>query len=160
MSFARLDEVFQKALQEETTKVVDPEPLGLGTVSSMQRCNEGSSASCNDVSHLPRIVSARVGVARDLNRWQQALHHSRPHADDVLTLAGRSEEKADAWNSAGLVALSQGDAAVLLLAGGQGTRLGTSAPKVWPPPTFLPPPAVMAQARPAAFSTLYSWRPQ
>lgn len=53
-------------------------------------------------------------------------------ADNVLTLAGRSDEKADAWNRAGLIALSQGDAAILLLAGGQGTRLGTSDPKVAP----------------------------
>eukprot|EP00892_Ulva_mutabilis_P003339 jgi/Ulvmu1/1377/UM011_0105.1 len=78
VSFGRLDELFQQALQDETMQAADPEPLGL---------------------------------------------------DDVLTLAGRSEDKADAWNSAGLVALSQGDAAVLVLAGGQGTRLGTSDPK-------------------------------
>ena len=51
-------------------------------------------------------------------------------ADDVLTVVNRPVEKADAWNTEGLKMLSQGQVGVLLLAGGQGTRLGSTAPNV------------------------------
>lgn len=58
----------------------------------------------------------------------QTLQPAQP-VDDVLALAGRSSEDSQRWYNAGLDEIAQGKVAILLLAGGQGTRLGSYAPK-------------------------------
>jgi UDP-N-acetylglucosamine/UDP-N-acetylgalactosamine diphosphorylase len=49
--------------------------------------------------------------------------------DDVTTLKSATDEQREAWRCSGLKLIAEGKLAVLLLAGGQGTRLGSSAPK-------------------------------
>ena len=51
-----------------------------------------------------------------------------PPDDAVLTLQGSAAELA-AWEAAGWALMAAGKVGVILLAGGQGTRLGSSAPK-------------------------------
>lgn len=53
---------------------------------------------------------------------------SPPPADQSGSVIGHDDQAA-AWNDTGLAAVREGKVAVVLMAGGQGTRLGSSAPK-------------------------------
>lgn len=57
------------------------------------------------------------------------IEHEPLPAESCASTLDASPEQLGEWYKAGLKAISEGKVAVLLMAGGQGTRLGSSAPK-------------------------------
>ena len=81
-----------------------------------------------DIAYVKTIFESAVQQLKQDQEKKDELMEALP--DDVFArLSDTSEREIESWYNEGLKQVSEGNVAVLLLAGGQGTRLGVSYPK-------------------------------
>ncbi|KAH7277566.1 hypothetical protein KP509_39G057300 [Ceratopteris richardii] len=94
--------------------------------SSLEDGYDTSDLALNlDLPRIDRIIKQSL-YAQDLRPVSNL--EPVPEAS-ISTMENRSSEQREKWWNSGLKAIADGKLAVLLLAGGQGTRLGSSDPK-------------------------------
>ncbi|KAJ3564551.1 hypothetical protein NP233_g8230 [Leucocoprinus birnbaumii] len=82
-----------------------------------------------DIERVNRIYTRATKEEAALKDPQAQSEVIEPLPKDATDTVVGDPEKVQEWRSTGLDAISRGHVGVLLLAGGQGTRLGSSAPK-------------------------------
>ncbi|KAI8145172.1 nucleotide-diphospho-sugar transferase [Fennellomyces sp. T-0311] len=81
-----------------------------------------------DVERVNQIYTKAIAGAEAASEGQEA--SVEPLPEDVFdSVISASPETIKEWETLGLSQIAQGKVAVILMAGGQGTRLGSSAPK-------------------------------
>lgn len=81
-----------------------------------------------DIERVNRIYKKAISAEKELAE-QAGREVIEPLPEDAAGSAIGGTENEKKWRSIGLRAVAKGEVGVLLMAGGQGTRLGSSAPK-------------------------------
>lgn len=120
---ADLKSKYAKAGQEHVFKFWD-------TLSPSEQSTFFSQLSSIDPEHVNKIAKKALSAAAaaDSSTTQEKIEPPSEEASASL-LSGAGKAKEAEWRKIGLEAIAKGQVAILLMAGGQGTRLGSSAPK-------------------------------
>jgi UDP-N-acetylglucosamine/UDP-N-acetylgalactosamine diphosphorylase len=96
-------------------------------LSEPDRATLAAQLEALDIDRINRIYNKAVSAEQSASAAEAGSIEPLPQgASDKVT--PRSEKEAE-WLATGLAAIARGEVGVLLMAGGQGTRLGSSAPK-------------------------------
>jgi len=82
-----------------------------------------------DIERVNRIYNKAVSSEKDASDPNIKTDLIEPLPEGASDTAFGDSDKEKGWRNTGLNAIARGEVGVLLMAGGQGTRLGSSAPK-------------------------------
>lgn len=82
-----------------------------------------------DIERVNRIYKKAVSAEKEASDPNIKADPVEPLPEGALDSAFGDSDKEKKWRSTGLQAIARGEVGVLLMAGGQGSRLGSSAPK-------------------------------
>lgn len=97
-------------------------------LSQVQRASLAAQLDALDIERVNRIYDKAVASESEAAQSSTHLDPIEPLPKDASDSAG-TPDKDEEWRNIGLDAIARGQVGVLLMAGGQGTRLGSSAPK-------------------------------
>ncbi|KAF7972589.1 hypothetical protein HWV62_17388 [Athelia sp. TMB] len=99
------------------------------TLNESQRAALGAQLEALDIERVNRIYKKAVSAEKELSDPTIKSNPVEPLPEGTVDFAlGDSSGEAE-WRATGLQAMARGEVGVLLMAGGQGTRLGSSDPK-------------------------------
>ena len=104
------------------------------TLSESQQSELVSQLDALDIERVNRIYSKAISSEKEASNPNPNPNATQSDSIEPLPKSASESvvsntEKTKEWRQIGLSAITRGEVAVLLMAGGQGTRLGSSAPK-------------------------------
>ena len=94
-------------------------------LSETERATLAAQLEALDIERINRIYKKAISAEQGASTSGEVIEPLPQDASDVTQHPQRAAE----WRATGLAAIARGEVGVLLMAGGQGTRLGSSAPK-------------------------------
>jgi UDP-N-acetylglucosamine/UDP-N-acetylgalactosamine diphosphorylase len=93
-------------------------------LSEPERSSLANQLNALDIERVNRIYNKAISAEANISRSEDIEPLPKSATDSIA-----DKVKVKEWNRLGIDAISRGEVGVLLMAGGQGTRLGSSAPK-------------------------------
>jgi UDP-N-acetylglucosamine/UDP-N-acetylgalactosamine diphosphorylase len=99
------------------------------TLSEPERKALSTQLEALDIERVNRIFKKAVESEAEAAKPTAGANAIEPLPEGAVDFAFGNSGNEEEWRSTGLKAIARGEVGVLLMAGGQGTRLGSSAPK-------------------------------